>query len=135
MPEPEFARIARWLAHLAAGWRDWDDLEALARLPDGTVRVDIRAGTATHGTAGPVALRLAPALRDALEERLAAKGIPPAAVEAAVLDMRVDTGAIRTERRHIVHFDFDLEARVRAKGEDYPASRREDHVWHARERD
>ena len=128
-----YARIAQALAHIAAGWRDWDDLEALARLPDGEVEIDVRSGAARHDSAGPLALRLGAELRAALETRLARKGLPPQAIDSAVLGLRFHTGAIRTDRARIVHFDFDLEARVRAEGGEYRASRREDHVWHARE--
>lgn len=133
MREEEFGRIAKLLAHIAAGWRDPADLEALARLPDGRVEIDILAGTARHGTSGPVALRLADGLKAALLERLDRKGIPRGETEAAALDLRTDGGAVRTDRARIVHFDFDLEARLRAGGREYRASRREEHVWHARE--
>jgi hypothetical protein len=133
MPEAEYDRIAAYLAHIAAGWRDWGDLETLARLPDGTVSIDILAGGAVHGTAGPVALRLAPALEASLAERLARKGIAVGTVDSATLELRMDTGAIRTDRKRIVHFDFGIEAKVGAEGREHRASRREDHVWHARE--
>jgi hypothetical protein len=143
MAEDEYARIAAYLAHVAALWRDWSDLETLARLPDGTVSIDAVAGGARHGTAGPIALRLADALKTGLAERMARKGIvsgsgnPGSAGSGdaltATLELGVDTGAIRTDRARIVHFDFAIEARVGAEGREYRASRREDHVWHARE--
>jgi hypothetical protein len=131
MAEDEYARIAAYLAHVAALWRDWSDLETLARLPDGTVSIDAVAGGARHGTAGPIALRLADALKTGLAERLARKGIGDALT--ATLELGVYTGAIRTDRDRIVHFDFAIEARIGAEGREYRASRREDHVWHARE--
>jgi hypothetical protein len=133
MSAEEYARIAAYLAHLAAGWRDGSDLETLARLPDGMVYIDVLSGLARHETAGPIALRLASALQGALAERLARKGIPAGALETAALGLRVDSGAIRTDRNRIVHFDFGIEAAVRADGREHLASRREDHVWHARE--
>lgn len=139
MPEEEYARtegyvrLARTLAHLAAAWRDYGDLETLASLPDGTVTVDVLAGTAGHDSAGPVTLRLAAELRNALAERLARKAIDPGEIEAAELALRFATGAIPTDRARIVHFDFDLEARLRAAGKEHRAVRREDHVWHDRE--
>jgi hypothetical protein len=135
MPEEEFERAARFLAHLAAAWRDRDDLEVLAGLPDGTVAIDVLAGEARHETAGRVPLRLAGELRAALADRWARKGIGAGAAEAAGIDLRVATGAIPTDRARIVHFDFDLEARVAAGGKEYRAVRREDHVWHSREPD
>jgi hypothetical protein len=135
MPESEYDRIARTLAHLAAAWRDHGDLEILAGLPDGLVDIDILAGSAGHESAGPIPLRLAAELRAALADRLARKGIDPRELQAAELRLRVDTGGILTDRARIVHFDFDWEARLRAAGQEYRAARREDHVWHDREPD
>jgi hypothetical protein len=139
MPEEEYARIeeydrlVRTLAHLAAAWRDYGDFEILASHPDGTVTVDVIAGSARHASAGPLTLRLAADLRAALADRLARKAIDPGGIETAELVLRIDTGAIPTDRARIVHFDFDLEARLRAAGKEYRAARREDHVWHDRE--
>lgn len=133
MQDGEFDRIARYLVHLAAAWRDRGDLETLATLPDGTVALDLSAGTARHGAAGPIPFRMASELGTALADRLARKGIAPGAVESAGLVLRFATGAVRTDRDRIVHFDFDLECRLRADGKDYRASRREEHIWHARE--
>jgi hypothetical protein len=135
MPEEEFARIASLLAHLAAAWRDHGDLEALAGLPDGNVAIDVIAGSARHESAGPFELRLGAELKAALADRLARRGIGPGVVQSAEIILRIDTGAIRTDRARIVHFDFDLEARLGAAGEEYRAVRREGHVWHSRETD
>jgi hypothetical protein len=121
MPEAEFDRLVRALAHLAAAWREYGDLEILAGLPDGSVTVDVVAGSARHGSAGPIPLRLAAELKAALEERLARKGIASGEIQAAELLLR------------IVHFDFELEARLWAAGKEYRALRREDHIWHDRE--
>src|SRR4051812_40524166 len=119
MPEEEYARIVRALAHLAAAWRDRCDFEALAALPDGTVVIDVMEGAARHESAGPVPLRLAPELQAALAERMARKGLAPKDVQVGELTLRFDTGAIATDRARIVHFDFDLEARLRAGGKEY----------------
>lgn len=151
MPEEEYPRLAAYLAHIAALWRDGSDLEILARLPDGIVSIDAVTGGARHATAGPIALRLADALRTGLAERLARKGMAAGAADAAgnpagtgsaagsgvaltaILELAIDTGAIRTDRDRIVHFDFGIEAKVGAEGREFRASRREGHVWHARE--
>jgi hypothetical protein len=143
LPEEEYPRLAAHLAHVAALWRDGSDLETLARLPDGIVSIDAMTGEARHATAGPIALRLADALRTGLAERLARKGLAVGAGNAvgnggaltATLELATDTGAIRTDRDRIVHFDFGIEAKVGAAGREFRASRREDHVWHAREPD
>lgn len=135
MAPGDFEKLAQALAHIAAGWRDWGDLEALARLPDGWVEIDVLAGAARHEAAGPVALRLAEELGRALAERSARKGLAPGAIGEAIVRLRADTGAIRTDRSRIVHFDFDLEARLSAEGGEYRAARREAHVWHARDPD
>ncbi len=133
MEAEEYARAARAMAHLAAGWRDRDDLETLAALPDGTAILDLLSGTARLEDGRPMPLRLAPALQAALAERLGRKG--PATADRAELILRWGTGAIATDRSRIVHFDFDLEARVGAGDGEYRAARREDHVWHSREPD
>jgi hypothetical protein len=78
---------------------------------------------------------LASGLQASLAERLARKGIAVGTVDSATLELRMDTGAIRTDRNRIVHFDFGIEAKVGAEGREHRASRREDHVWHAREPD
>jgi hypothetical protein len=139
MPPDEYARIAAYLAHIAALWRDGSDLETLARLPDGLVAIDAVTGEARHRTSGPIALRLADALKAGLADRLARKGIAgggsadgAGTALSATLELSIDTGAIRTDRERIVHFDFGIEAIVGAEGGEYRASRREDHVWHAR---
>jgi hypothetical protein len=134
MLEKDLTQAAKALAHFAARWRDWDDLETLAGLPDGAIEIDVLQAEARHAATGAVRLRLPEALRADLFERLARKGIDPAAVRAAGLSLRMDTAAIRTDRARIVHFDFGLEARVDAGEGERRASQREEHVWHARER-
>lgn len=127
--------MAKVLPHMAARWRWPADLETLADLPDGTISIDVLAGTANHAQAGPIGLRLAEELRAGFMDQLSRKGIAPGFVRLAGVSLRVDSGAIRTDRARIVHFDFRIAARLGTEAGEFTAEQEELHVWHSREPD
>lgn len=132
MHEKELGRLAKVLPHLAARWRWPADLETLAGLPDGEVVVDVLAGTARHAQAGPINLRLTEELKAGFSDQLTRNSIAPAFVEEALVVLKVDTGAVRTDRDRIVHFDFRISAHLRSPAGGFSGEQEELHVWHSR---
>lgn len=128
----DLERLAKVLPHMAARWRWHADLETLAGLPDGEVRIDVLAGTALHASAGPIGLRLAGELRAGFADQLARKGIAPDSVRAAEVVIRTDTQGVLTDRSRIVHFDFRISARLETDAGAFLAEQEEPHVWHSR---
>src|SRR6188768_1377002 len=49
----DLALLAKVLPHMFARWRDWEDFEVLAGLPDGTITIDALSGQASHAAGLP----------------------------------------------------------------------------------
>ena len=135
MHEKDLGLLARVLPHMVARWRLHGDLETLAALPDGRIRIDVLKGAAAHDSAGSVDLELARELKAGLDSQLEKKGIArDTLLEASVL-IDSDTSKVKTDRNSIVHFDFRIASRIRTAEGIYEGSQDEEHVWHAREAD
>lgn len=133
MYEKELGLMAKLIPHLAARWRWPLDLEILADLPDGEVAIDVLTGAARHAQTGPIDLRLSEELRAGFADQLARKCVPDGFVRKAGLTLRMDTGAVRTDRKRIVHFDFRFAALLATEAGEFTAEQEELHVWHSRE--
>ena len=127
--------MARVLPHMAARWRLHKDLETLARLSDGRIRIDVLAGKAEHESAGAIDLELARELKAGLDSQLEKKGIPRATLLEASLTLDSDTSGVKTDRNSIVHFDFRIAARIRTDSGTFEGVQEESHVWHSRDPD
>jgi hypothetical protein len=130
--ERDLAQMAKVLPHMFARWRDWEDFEALAELPDGMIFIDVLAGTASHGTGTPIRLRIAQEIRSGLMDQLVRKEIQASRIREAVLRIRVDSSQVKTDRNRIVHFDFHIASRIHAEAGVFEAAQIEEHVWHDR---
>jgi hypothetical protein len=136
----DLALMAKVLPHMFARWRDWEDFETLAELPDGVITLDAMAGTASmtttsiggHGSATPIRLRIAREIRSGLMDQLVRKEIQPSGIREAVLRIRVDSTQVKTDRNRIVHFDFHIASRIHAEAGVFEAAQIEEHVWHDR---
>jgi hypothetical protein len=128
----DLALMAKVLPHLFARWRDWEDLEILARLPDGIVTIDGLAGTAGHQSETPIPLRIAREIRSGLMDQLVRKEIQASRIREAVVRIRVDSSQVKTDRNRIVHFDFHIASRIHAEAGVFEATQVEEHVWHDR---
>ena len=138
----DLARLAKVLPHMFARWRDWEDFEVLAGLPDGTLTIDALSGQATHaaafpGAAGaaeakPIRLRIAREIESGFREQRVRKEIQASRIREAVLRIRLDSSQVKTDRNRIVHFDFHIASRIHAEAGVFEASQTEEHVWHDR---
>ena len=135
MHEKDLSLLARVLPHMVARWRLPRDLEVLASLPDGRIRIDVLGGTAEHESTGPVELEIARELKAGLESQLEKKGIPRDALLEAVVSIDSDTSRVKTDRNSIVHFDFRIASRILARVGTFEGSQDEEHIWHSREAD
>jgi len=68
--------VANTLPAMLVGWRMTEDLDRLADLPDGVLRIDVLREVAAHSKAGPVELHVVQELSAWLRARLTALGIP-----------------------------------------------------------
>jgi hypothetical protein len=132
MHDKDFTLLAKVLPHMFARWRDPQDLEVLANLPDGVIALDALAGSARHSSAGPIPLRIAGELAAGLADQLSRKGIARTTVLEAGLTVEVDTAKVKTDRNRIVHFDFRIASLIRTEAATFRASQNEEHVWHDR---
>lgn len=109
-----------------------DDLELLAGLPDGTLTIDVLAGTANHSVNGSVRLHIAGDLKAWLERRLSESGIERSEVETASVTAGIRTDRIATNRKRIISFDFSVDSTIATAERVYRGRLCEVHRWHSR---
>jgi hypothetical protein len=124
--------IANTLPEMLVGWRMSEDLDRLADLPDGVLRIDVLREVAVHSKAGPVELHIVLELSAWLRERLTALDIPVSQLNEVRVEADIRTDRIATDRKRIVSFDFDCHSRVATAERAYEAQRKETHKWHRR---
>jgi hypothetical protein len=89
-----------------------DDLESLARLPDGNLALDLLAQTVHHSSGGVIQLRIVGDLTNWLKIRLIDNRIPVSDLSKAELVAAIRTDKIPTDRNRIVVFDFSITCNV-----------------------
>jgi hypothetical protein len=124
--------IANTLPEMLVGWRMLEDLDRLADLPDGVLRIDVLREAAVHSKAGPVELHVVLELSAWFRERLTALDIPVSQLTEVRVEADIRTDRIATDRKRIVSFDFDCHSRVATADRSYEAQRKETHKWHRR---
>lgn len=124
--------VAHTLPEMLVGWRMSEDLDRLADLPDGVLRIDVLRQAVDHSKAGPVELHVVLELSAWLRERLTALGIPLSQLNEVRVEADIRTDRIATDRKRIVSFDFDCYSRVATAQRVYEARRKETHRWHRR---
>jgi hypothetical protein len=132
MARKVFQDFANTLPRMLVGWRMFDDLEALAKLPDGTLTIDVLAGRASHTGTTQISLKVAGAMHAWLQSSLAERGIAPDALDRVLVVARIRTDRIPTDRKHIVSFDFQCESSLTSGSRTYRGSLADKHVWHSR---
>jgi hypothetical protein len=132
VPRKVFQDFANTLPQMLVGWRMGDDLGTLADLPNGTLSIDILAGTASHSAALQLTLHVAKEMQAWLESRMTTFGIPSQELDAAVLVADIRTDRIATDRKRIVAFDFDCKSTLTSGPRRYVGALAEKHVWHRR---
>ena len=135
--ERDLALMAKVLPHMFARWRDWEDFETLADLPDGAITIDALSGkavfaAASYAEAKPIRLRIAREIRSGFMDQLVRKEIQASRILEAVLRVGMDSSQVKTDRNRIVHFDFHIASRIHAEAGVFEAAQIEEHVWHDR---
>lgn len=124
--------FANTICQMLVGWRMGDDLEALAGLPDGTLLVDVLAGTASHDIAGNIQLRVAGELQPWLSHRLSINRVPAHSIASATVAAEIRTDRLDTNRARIVSFDFSVHSAISTDESSYTSELQEVHRWHSR---
>jgi hypothetical protein len=132
MPRKVFQDFANTLPAMFVGWRMASDLETLAELPDGTLTIDVKRGTAAHTSAPAITLHIAAELQAWLRARFEALSIPSEQLDSAILVARISTDRIATDRKRIVAFSIECKATLISSARSYVGSLSERHVWHNR---
>jgi hypothetical protein len=117
---------------MLVGWRMENDLVVLAALPDGTLHIDVLAGTATHSSSSAIELWIAGELQGWLLNRLAESGIEASEIRVARLTAAIRTDRIATNRKRIVSFDFAVQSIIETSEREYRGALHEVHKWHTR---
>ena len=124
--------LANTLCQMLVGWRMGEDFEVLAELPDGTVSINVLAGTASHDTGGAIQLHIAGELQAWLSHRLSVSRISAQAITAAEVTAKICTDRIATNRKRIVSFDFSVQSIISTDECIYTGQLHETHRWHSR---
>jgi hypothetical protein len=124
--------VANTLPQMLVGWRMGDDMEALAALPDGTLDIDVLAGTAVHTAASLPELRIVGELHAWLIDRLEKAGLPRDQMTDARLVAAICTDRIATDRKRIISFHFTCTCTIATKERAYVGHLAEKHQWHSR---
>jgi hypothetical protein len=92
-----------------------DDLERLAALPDGTLTVDLVAGTARHSSQpDPIGLEIVEHLSLWLKTRLGEEAFANHLAHA-VLTVSIRTDRVATDRKRVIPFDWMCDSRVASR--------------------
>jgi hypothetical protein len=94
----EFRGIAQSLAAMALSSRIAEDLETLASLSDGSVLVNLLAGSALTANGTDVPLQICLTLWSWLDQQSSERGFRLTAIEKAEILIHVDTSRIPTNR-------------------------------------
>jgi len=132
MRKKRIQEFANNVCQMFVGWRMNDDLELLAELPDGLVKVDLLTGQAEHDKTGPVKLYIATEIRSWLQDQFNKANIPSTAITSAKLDAQIKTDSIPTDRSRIILFDFIVESAISTTDASYTHTLKETHKWHSR---
>ena len=124
--------VANTLPEMLVGWRMSEDLDRLADLPNGVLRIDVLREVAVHSKAGPVELHIVLELSAWLRGRLTALDIPVSQLHEVHVEADIRTDRIATDRKRIVLFDFDCRSRVATRAEGLRGSTQGEHKWHRR---
>ena len=124
--------FANTLCQMLIGWHMGDDLETLARLPDGTLLIDALAAAASHDIAGNIQLHIAGELQAWLSHRLSINQIPAHSISSATVTAEIRTDRLDTNRAHIVSFYFSVHSEISTDECSYTSALQEVHRWHSR---
>ena len=117
---------------MLVGWRMAEDMEAMAGLPDGSLNIDVLAGTASHNSVSLPPLHIVGELHSWLKIRLEKAGVPIKQLIMADVTAAICTDRIATDRKHIVSFDFVCTCTIRTVERTYTGRLAEKHQWHGR---
>jgi hypothetical protein len=127
----DFRGVAQNLAAMAVSSRIAADLEMLAALPDGAVRVDLIASTATAADGATLSLQLAPMLWSWLNQQSSERGFNLTEIQSAEILIDADTSRILTNRASIISFDLHAVTTL-VRGDRVYKAESTNHMWHDR---
>jgi hypothetical protein len=117
---------------MLVGWRMIEDMETMSGLPDGSLNIDVLAGTASHSSASLPPLHIVGELHAWLKSRLEKAGVPIQQLIVADVVAAICTDRIATDRKHIVSFDFVCTCTIRTVERTYEGHLVEKHQYHGR---
>jgi hypothetical protein len=123
--------IANDLAAMTIGERLLSDLPSLARLPNGTITVDVLNGRAWHETAGEMELSISSNLKTWLSHQLRMLGGSLTELVRADVVFTSDSQSVPTDRKRLVHFALEARAVVATKQREFQGSHRNPHLWYS----
>ena len=109
------------------------DLETLARLPDGTIAIDLLTCEARRGGA-VVSLEIVRHLTEWLSDRLGRHGVALRDLAEARMELELRTDALPTDRARTVPFDWTSTCRLAIRDGKIGTGRAGGRVWYDRDR-
>jgi hypothetical protein len=91
------------------------DMEALAELPDGLLKIDLLTREARHSDGDPVSLQVVQVLAEWLKKRLGGHDKADADLAGAELELSLRTNAVPTDRTRAILFDWNCSCTLRTR--------------------
>jgi hypothetical protein len=111
-----------------------DDLERLAALPDGTLTLDLIAGTARHSSQpDPIHLEIVAHLSGWLKTRLGEEAFANHLAHA-VLTVSIRTAGVATDRKRVIPFDWICRSSVASRDGKTRTGTSRGLIWYDRDR-
>ena len=111
-----------------------DDLERLADLPDGTLTMDLVAGTAHHSSQpDPIDLEIVAHLSEWLKARLGEDAFANHLAHA-VLTVSIRTDRVPADRKRVIPFDWTCDSSVASRDGKTRTATRRGLIWYDRNR-
>ncbi len=124
--------IANTLCQMMVGWRMGDDFELIAELPDGKLVLDLIEQTTTHDSGTSPSLWITGELAAWFQDRLKVLNIPAEKIISVTVEASFRTDRIKTNKKKIVSFDFDVRSRIETDEKTYDGHIVENHSYHQR---
>lgn len=124
--------IANTLCPMLVGWRMHDDLEVLSDLPSGSIEFDLIQSHAVHSQKGEVKLYITCELRTWMFRQFQENKIDKEKIKKAVVVANIDTDKIKTDKKRIVFFHWNVESTIETDEKTYKGYLKEEHKWHKR---
>lgn len=110
------------------GWRMLEDVGTFASLPEGSLTIDVLAGTCHHDAVGMIETHIAPEISAWFSDQLAKRNIPASDVVEAKLFVALKRGPTAKGKLGVT-FNWSADSVIKTADRTYTAHLAEPHTW------